>query len=332
MDTRSIAKAFIFTVIHLKHIASLRADCLDNHKDVQSYKETTSVTNTGKTCQRWDTDYPHIRRYRYFSEHHNYCRAPDYYPKLWCYTMDENTRWEYCDICGLSTETVAVTNTQATSATSVAGIGHTDRLSTEVVTVINTQTTSEMSVSTGRQQTDRMRPRKLLCKCPKRLINKKWHNLDGKNITHSEVKEKVLEDFNKNIKSEISVDKKTVTKEVRKKISSVNKRTSSQSIGWGCIVFLVIPMIFLIAIDILNCYIHFHARCGKKQRNRVSAISVIQDQEDSTNPLPENVDTTKECSASGSCNNLHPGEMELETCKKSVDNKQKNGEEWFKII
>ncbi|CAG2252439.1 unnamed protein product [Mytilus edulis] len=207
--------------------------------------------------------------------------------------MDENTRWEYCDIpqCGLSTE---------------------------VVTVINTQATSEMSVSTGRQQIDRMRPRKLLCKCPKRLINTKWHNLDGKNITHSEVKEKVLEDFNKNIKSEISVDKKTVTKEVRKKISSVNKRTSSQSIGWGCIVFLVIRMIFLISIDILNCYIHFHARCGKKKRNRVSAIFVIQDHKDSANPLQENVDTTEECYASGSCNNLHTGEMKLETFKKGV--------------
>ncbi|CAC5404400.1 unnamed protein product [Mytilus coruscus] len=174
-----------------------------------------------------------------------------------------------------------------------------------------------------------MRPRKRSCKWPKRLINTKWHNLDGKNITNSEVKEKVLENFNNNIKSEIKVDKKTVSKAVRKKISSVNKRTSSQSIGWVCIVFLVFPMIFLIAVDILKCYIHFRARCGKKKRNRVSAISVIQDHGDSANPLQENVDTTEKCYASGSGNNFHPDEMKLETYKRRDDNKQKNGEEWL---
>ncbi|VDI79842.1 Hypothetical predicted protein [Mytilus galloprovincialis] len=122
-----------------------------------------------------------------------------------------------------------------------------------------------------------MRPRKLLCKCPKRLINTKWHNLDGKNITNSEVKEKVLEDFDKNIKSEISVDKKTVTKEVRKKISSVNKRQSSQPIGWSCIVLMGLPTFFLIVMDLINCYFHFRTRCVRKKRNRITAISGIQD-------------------------------------------------------
>ena len=36
--------------------------------------------------------WPAIRR-------HNYCSNPDNDPKgAWCYTIDKNTRWEYCDI------------------------------------------------------------------------------------------------------------------------------------------------------------------------------------------------------------------------------------------
>ncbi|VDI30991.1 Hypothetical predicted protein [Mytilus galloprovincialis] len=373
--------------------ASVRTDCLENPNDVQSYTGTTSVTHTGKTCQRWDTDSPHFRNYRYFSEPHNYCRAPDNYRKLLCYTLDVNKRWECCDIpqCGLSADTVTVTNTQATSAKSVTGIRHIDNavmvtscykldsswkdvrwgnfsenyslcenlckqalptytyygtsveqcfcgktiptlsnnnenncavqnsfrwlltvskigesFTTRFMDLIKTDTSQstimkstsirksitatsanahtsistestlsttdiEMSTSKG------MRPRKLLCKCPKRLVNTKWHFLDGKNITDDEVRKIVVEDFNKNIKSEISVDKKTVSKEVRKKNSSVNKRKSSQSIGWGCIVFLILPVVFLIAIDILNCCIHFQSRLGDRKRNRIGPTCNIQD-------------------------------------------------------
>ncbi|XP_071140118.1 uncharacterized protein [Mytilus edulis] len=138
-----------------------------------------------------------------------------------------------------------------------------------------------------------MRPRKLLCKCPKRFINTKWHFLDGMNITNAEVKKIVLEDFNKNTKSEISVNKKTVSKEVRKKNSSVNQTKSSQFIGWGCIVFLVLPMIFLIAIDILNCCIHFRSRFGGRKRNRNRPISNTQLQRERLKPLQENVNAAE---------------------------------------
>ncbi|CAC5422728.1 unnamed protein product [Mytilus coruscus] len=166
-----------------------------------------------------------------------------------------------------------------------------------------------------------MRPRKLLCKCPKRLINTKWHFIDGKNITDAEVKKMVLEDFNKNIKSEISVDKKTVSKEVRKKNSSVNKRKSAQFIGWGCIVFLVLPMVFLIAIYILNCCIHFRACCGRRKRNRIAAVSVIGDHGD-------NVDITEEFYASRCGNNFHPDEIKLETYQRRRKDKQ-SSTEWM---
>ncbi|XP_071138585.1 uncharacterized protein [Mytilus edulis] len=192
----------------------------------------------------------------------------------------------------LSAKTATVTNTQAISSTYVsirestsadfmnmitngvswAAVTQSTPSTVQALTSLTSKnkdtSISSVMIETSTHVTTGMRARKLLCKCPKRLINTKWHFLDGKNITNSEVKKIVLEDFNKNIKSEISVDKKTVSKEVRKKNSSVNKRTSSQSIGWGCIVFLVLPMVFLIGIDILNCCIHFRTRFGGVKRNR----------------------------------------------------------------
>ncbi|XP_063438839.1 uncharacterized protein LOC134719816 [Mytilus trossulus] len=178
-----------------------------------------------------------------------------------------------------------------------------------------------------------MRPRKLLCKCPKRLINTKWHSLDGKNITDAEVKKMVLDDFNKNIKSEISVDKKTVSKEIRKKNSSVDKRKSSQSIGWGCIVFLVLSMVFLIAKDILNCCIHFRSRFGGRKRNRIRPISITQDLIDSTTPLKENVNTAESYYASRCGNDFHPDEMKRETYQRRRDDNNPLGrDEWLQYM
>jgi len=28
----------------------------------------------------------------------NYCRNPNTYPALWCYTTDPDTQWDYCDV------------------------------------------------------------------------------------------------------------------------------------------------------------------------------------------------------------------------------------------
>ncbi|XP_052085213.1 uncharacterized protein LOC127722375 [Mytilus californianus] len=194
----------------------------------------------------------------------------------------------------------------------------------------NTAISTVMTENTT-NATKGMRPRKLLCKCPKRLINTKWHVLDGKNITNSEVKKIVLEDFNKNVKSEITVDKKTVSKEERKKHSSVNKRKSAQSIGWGCIVFVILPMGFLIAIDILNCCIHFQTYLGRRKRNRIRAISNIQDQSDSSKPLQENVSITKKFYASKFGNNFHPDEMKQETYQR-IQEDQHSRMEWMQYI
>ena len=72
------------------------------------YTGTVNHTVAGIPCQRWDTNSPHHNNYNNpedyaghvttLSDLENYCRSPadDYAP--WCYTTDEDERWDYCDI------------------------------------------------------------------------------------------------------------------------------------------------------------------------------------------------------------------------------------------
>ncbi|XP_046570945.1 uncharacterized protein LOC124279186 isoform X4 [Haliotis rubra] len=76
------------------------------------YTGTLSTTTTGKVCQRWDSQTPHAhvmredKRFRIpeFDSHQtaeesaNYCRDADNSGMLWCFTTDEDTRWEKCDV------------------------------------------------------------------------------------------------------------------------------------------------------------------------------------------------------------------------------------------
>eukprot|EP00058_Branchiostoma_floridae_P019989 XP_002605479.1 hypothetical protein BRAFLDRAFT_92896 [Branchiostoma floridae] len=71
--------------------------------DGASYRGTVSVTETGKTCQRWDSQTPHRhdrtpRNYPAGGLVENYCRNPDGESGVWCYTTDPNDRWDYCDV------------------------------------------------------------------------------------------------------------------------------------------------------------------------------------------------------------------------------------------
>ena len=66
-----------------------------------------SLTVSGKCCQPWNTlaNTALYHKSNYFNYnrlhannhiHKNYCRTTEGTPRHWCYTMDKNTRWEYC--------------------------------------------------------------------------------------------------------------------------------------------------------------------------------------------------------------------------------------------
>ena len=88
---------------YVKIIFSDKSSC--DHIDVDSYSGTTSVTDTGLTCQRWDSNSPHSHIYSAtdfpdanLAAASNYCRNPDGEQWPWCFTTDSNIRWEYCKL------------------------------------------------------------------------------------------------------------------------------------------------------------------------------------------------------------------------------------------
>eukprot|EP01084_Bolivina_argentea_P319362 553933_1 len=70
------------------------------------YRGCQSRTISNKICQKWVSHSPHShdiytqQKMDYFGiGDHNYCRNPNPGTKntIWCYTMDVNTEWDYCD-------------------------------------------------------------------------------------------------------------------------------------------------------------------------------------------------------------------------------------------
>ncbi|XP_056620632.1 plasminogen isoform X1 [Triplophysa dalaica] len=75
----------------------------------ENYRGKISTTESGYTCQHWDSQKPHNHGYipsalpeKYLEE--NYCRNPDGEPKPWCFTTNPNKRWEPCSIPRCTTE------------------------------------------------------------------------------------------------------------------------------------------------------------------------------------------------------------------------------------
>lgn len=68
-----------------------------------NYMGCATKTKTGKTCQRWDAQYPHTHNWwasdvGQASWPTNFCRNPGGgHHGLWCYTTDWGTRWDDCD-------------------------------------------------------------------------------------------------------------------------------------------------------------------------------------------------------------------------------------------
>jgi len=73
----------------------------------EDYQGHASSTVSGRVCQRWDAQTPHSHIFddasRFpdddLSDAANYCRNPDDTSGgLWCYTQDEDVRWELCAV------------------------------------------------------------------------------------------------------------------------------------------------------------------------------------------------------------------------------------------
>lgn len=85
------------------HVTFLDLSCYNISDKGETYRGRISLTATGKVCQRWDAQTPHMHPltplFRRYLERHNYCRNPEGRgERPWCYTTDPSTRWEYCNI------------------------------------------------------------------------------------------------------------------------------------------------------------------------------------------------------------------------------------------
>jgi len=58
-----------------------------------------NITKSGIPCQRWDQNSPHTPKTRPHDALNNFCSDNDGDPGgAWCYTVDPNVRWEYCNV------------------------------------------------------------------------------------------------------------------------------------------------------------------------------------------------------------------------------------------
>ena len=70
--------------------------------DTDAYSGTVSVTASGITCQRWDSQSPHAHSFSHTGDA-NYCRNPNNGEKWpWCYTIESTLRWHYCRLPNIS--------------------------------------------------------------------------------------------------------------------------------------------------------------------------------------------------------------------------------------
>ena len=73
-------------------------ECQEGDPPGVSYSGNVNVTSSGRTCQVWSKQEPQDHCYTWLGDH-NHCRNPDGSPGgVWCYTIDPEKRYEYCDV------------------------------------------------------------------------------------------------------------------------------------------------------------------------------------------------------------------------------------------
>ena len=77
----------------------------------------------------------------------------------------------------------------------------------------------------------------------------RWAYLKDSNLTFEEIKEEMKEYLDE-LKSNLTVDKKTTTAAIRRKISVRDFRTSAVSVGSSGIILLIIPTVFIFTLDL----------------------------------------------------------------------------------
>ena len=92
----------------MKRVICLNYHISDNYFCPKStdYQGQLSETISGRVCQPWSAQVPHKHKdysndadfpLGNISSAKNYCRDPSGLGRTWCYTMDPNIRWEFCN-------------------------------------------------------------------------------------------------------------------------------------------------------------------------------------------------------------------------------------------
>ena len=80
--------------------------CQEEATRGDDYQGIMNTTSSGLTCQMWSATEPHSHGNTAVGDH-NYCRNPGGRKEgVYCFTMDPNTRWQYCPVplCGTGKE------------------------------------------------------------------------------------------------------------------------------------------------------------------------------------------------------------------------------------